>query len=207
MISATLMFVILTVVISVAAFSNHRLQQSLWLNPYEVAHKREYWRLLSHGFIHANGWHLAINIFVFYSFGLFCERYFAHLSLYSSLNYPLLHFVVLYLGGIIVASIPSVIKHRDNPYYRSVGASGGVAAIVFATILFQPLQIIYFYFIPVPGIIFGIFYLLYSQIMAKRGQGNINHEAHFTGAVFGLIYPILIKPELLEAFIRQLHIF
>ena len=202
MISATLMLVILTVVISVGAFSNQRWQQSLLLNPYEVTHKREYWRLLSHGFIHANGWHLAINMFVFYSFGLFCERYFAHLSLYSGLRYPLLHFMVLYLGGIIVASIPSVIKHRDNPYYRSVGASGGVAAIVFATILFQPLQKIYFYFI-----IFGIFYLIYSQIMAKRGQGNINHEAHFTGAVFGLIYPILVKPELLLAFIRQLDIF
>jgi len=144
-------------------------------------------------------------MFVLFSFGKAIEIYLGNLKSMGYIHNIRIQFLILYLGGIIISSIPSIIKHKNDSWYNSLGASGGVSSIVFASIFFDPLNIIYLYFIPIPGIIFGILYLVYSQYMGKKDTGNINHEAHFTGAVFGFIYPILIHPGLIKVFFNQLH--
>jgi membrane associated rhomboid family serine protease len=179
----------------------------LLLNPYQTYHKKEWWRLVSHGFVHADWTHLIVNMFVLYSFGRAGERYFGDLSSMGYINSPQLHYLLLYFGGMIVSSIPSLLRFKNDPNYNSVGASGAVSAVLFSCIFFSPLQNLYLFFIPMPGILFGILYLVYSQVMARRSSDNVNHEAHFTGAIFGLLYPILIEPSLASHFINQLNIF
>jgi membrane associated rhomboid family serine protease len=200
----TIALIILTSVISVYAFNNGSLFRRLLLNPYQVVHRREYWRLFTHGFIHADWIHLLVNMFVLFSFGIFTERTFAQLASYGYIGYPKVHYLLLYFGGIVVSSIPSVLKHRDHPWYNSVGASGAVSSVIFISIFFQPTNLIYFYFIPVPAILFGVIYLIYSQYMSRKSDQNINHDAHFYGAVFGFIYPLLIHPPLARIFLSQL---
>ncbi len=203
----TLTIILITAAVSVLCFQNTGLFTKLLLNPYRTFREKEWWRLISHGFVHADWTHLIVNMFVLYSFGRATEGYFSNLVDLGYIRSPMLHFFLLYFGGMLVASIPSMLRHRNDPNYNSVGASGAVSAVVFTSIFFSPLQNLYLYFIPMPGIVFGILYLVYSQVMARRASDNVNHEAHFTGAVFGLVYPILLEPGLAGYFIRQFDIF
>jgi membrane associated rhomboid family serine protease len=117
---------------------------------------------------------------------------------------PLLY-LLLYLSSIVLSSLSTVVRYRNQPDYAAVGASGAVSAVVFTYIFFAPLQKIYFYMVlPIPGILFGILYLLYSSYMSRRSRDNINHAAHFWGAVVGFIYPLLLEPRLLRVFIENL---
>ena len=192
----TILFIVITVLISITAFNNRELYLRFMFNAYQIYHRKQYFRLLSHGFIHADWTHLIFNMITLFFFGKYVEEY---------MNNALL-FITLYLGGIIIASLSSLFKHKDNYVYNSVGASGGVAAVLFASILFNPWLKIYFFFIPVgiPGVIFGIIYLLFSNYMSKKDIDNINHDAHFLGAVFGFTFPILIHVGYLYNFIDQL---
>ncbi|WP_262887967.1 rhomboid family intramembrane serine protease [Draconibacterium halophilum] len=116
--------------------------------------------------------------------------------------------MLLYFGGIFASNIWSLIKHKDNYYYNAVGASGAVSAVLFATIFFQPWEPLYlFAILPIPGILFAAGYLFYSYQMSKRQSDNVAHDAHFLGAVFGFVFPILLKPELFSRFIDQLFSF
>jgi membrane associated rhomboid family serine protease len=104
-----------------------------------------------------------------------------------------------------VSSIYTIIKHKDDSNYNAVGASGATSAVVFASLVFDPWHLIYFFgVIPVPGIVFGVLYLFYSYRMGKKGQDNIGHDAHFWGAIFGLLYPLIVKPQLISYFFNQL---
>ena len=192
----TIITILITILISIYSFQNKKLFNKLLLNPYRLIQNKEYYRIITHGFIHADWTHLLVNMFVLFSFGKAIEMYFEDLQ--NRGDFPIIHlqFVILYLGGIIVSSLPTIIKHRKDSWYNSLGASGGVSSIVFASIFFDPLNIIYLYFIPIPGIIFGILYLVYSQYMSKKNKDNVNHEAHLTGAIFGFIYPLIIHPGL-----------
>ena len=203
----TIFLIAITAVISIISFQNNRLFSIFLLNPVKFFQKKEYYRLLSHGFIHADWMHLIVNMFVLFSFGRAIEGYFNQLKELEYLRYPQIHYVILYFGGIIVSSIPSVIKHKNDSWYNSVGASGGVSAVVFTSIFFGPLNILYLYFIPIPGIVFGAIYLVYSQYMSKRNKDNINHDAHFVGSVFGFLYPLIINIGLIKVFLNQLNIF
>ncbi len=117
-------------------------------------------------------------------------------------------FLIYYLMGVAVASLPTYFKHKSNYAYNSLGASGAVSAILFSYIIFAPWNKIYLYgLIGIPGILAGIAYLIYSSYMDKRGGDNINHNAHFWGAVFGFIFPITIKPVVFVYFIEQLFSF
>ncbi len=195
----TLIIIIATAVISIWCFSNRRMFETLLLSPYRMIYQKEWWRIITHGFVHADYMHLAINMLVLYSFAVPMEHIFKEVT-----TVPVLHFLNLYFGGMIVASIPSIIKHKKNIEYRSVGASGAVAAVLFAFVFFQPWsKLLIMGIIPMPGILFAPLYLLYSMYMGKRGSDNINHDAHFYGAAFGFIYPILINPSWLQAFIQQ----
>jgi membrane associated rhomboid family serine protease len=117
-------------------------------------------------------------------------------------------FILLYFGGILASNIWSLIKHKNNYYYNAVGASGAVSAVLFAFIFFDPLEKIWlFAIVPIPGIIFAIGYLIYSYQMSKKDNDNVAHDAHFLGAVFGFIFPLLLKPDLFERFIDNLFSF
>ena len=202
----TIITILVTILVSIYGFQNKQFFDKLLLNPYRLIQKKEFYRVISHGFIHADWTHLLVNMFVLFSFGKAIELYLGNLKNLGYIHSIQFHFILLYLGGIIVSSLPSIIKHRNDSWYNSLGASGGVSSVVFASIFFNPLNIIYLYFIPIPGIVFGILYLVYSQYMSKRNKDNVNHEAHFTGAVFGFVYPLIIHPGLIKIFLSQLHL-
>lgn len=195
----TYAILIATVVVSIACFSNGSLFNKLSYSPYRMVHANEWYRIISHGFVHADWVHLFVNMFTFLSFGLYVENFF------SSMGFSGGSFILLYFGGMIAASLYDLWKYRDNRYYTSIGASGAVSAVLFTAIFLNPWDKIYlFAAIPIPGIVFGFIYLWYCQYMAKRGGDNINHNAHFYGAVYGFVFPILLEPGLLQVFIQQL---
>ena len=196
--SYTLILVIITVVISMSAFNNDQVYNKMILWPGKMDSPAEYYRLLSSGFIHADWVHLILNMIALFMFGREIERTFTLLGMSSML------FLVLYLAGIVVASLPSFIKHRNNAYYRSLGASGGVAAVLFSYIYFAPWDRILIWFIPVPAIIAAIAYLVYSAYMSRKGGDYINHDAHFYGAVFGFLFTLVFAPDHGRIFLQQL---
>ena len=197
----TIIITIITVITSLLALSNEDLRGKLIFNPYIIHKKHEWWRFFTSGFIHADFMHLAINMLVFYSFGNAVESYFA--EIYGAK--AVIYFIFLYLGGLLISSAPTYAKNKNNYIYNSLGASGAVAAILFAAILFNPWNKIYIWgVIGIPGIILGPLYLFYEYRSSRKGGDNINHDAHFWGAVFGLVFPILLKPSLGLDFISNL---
>lgn len=194
----------ITAVISYIAFQNRELSTKLQFNAAQIIHRKEYYRLVSHAFIHANWSHLGVNMLVLYFFGRNTVLYFG----YYFENKATAYFLLLYFGGILASNIWSLIKHKNNYYYNAVGASGAVSAVLFATIFFQPWEPLYlFAVLPIPGILFAAGYLFYSYQMSKRQSDNVAHDAHFLGAVFGFIFPILLKPDLFSRFIDNLFSF
>ena len=197
----SLIIVLLTIAVSVYAFYNRGVIDSLSLKPHLIFRKHHYHRILSHGLVHADWSHLLINMYVLYIFGGVCETYFAF---YFGPQANIL-FIVLYLLSLIISSIYSIFKHKENIYYSAVGASGAVMAVVFTSIFFDPWNKLWFFgVIPIPGILFGALYLAYSYYMGKKNADNIGHDAHLTGALFGFIYPIIIDFDLLSQFLTKL---
>lgn len=193
-----------TALISYLAFQNSGLMNKLQFNAAKIIHEKEYYRLVSHAFIHANWSHLIVNMFVLYFFGRNIEAYFG----YYFGNRTIAYFLLLYFGGILVSNLWSLIKHQNNYYYNAVGASGAVSAILFASIFFNPWEPLYlFAVIPIPGILFAVGYLFYSYQKSKKNTDNVAHDAHLLGAIFGFIFPILLKPDLFEQFIDKLFAF
>lgn len=196
------MFILgLTILASLLAFNNDDLQRKFILNPYLVHHRQQWWRMISSGMIHADFLHLFVNMFALYGFGMAVESY------YRAIFYDMgtLYFLVLYFGGIIIANAPTLAKHKENPHYNSLGASGAVSAIIFAAIIFQPWSKIYFFgIIGIPGILIGPLYLFFEYRMSQQGGTGINHDAHFWGAIFGVVFTLLLKPSLGLYFMDQL---
>jgi len=183
--SVTILLIAVTVIISFLAFSNEKMLNELLLWPARIHSPLQYYRLLTSGFVHADQMHLAFNMITLYFFG----------DILENPNYGIggAKLLLLYLSGIVVAGIPSFIKHRNQPGYRSLGASGGVAAIVFAMIYIFPWQNIYLFFsLPIPCILYAILYLVYTAYMARRGNGRVNHDAHFWGSVYGVLFMLII---------------
>ncbi|MFA5588453.1 MAG: rhomboid family intramembrane serine protease [Bacteroidales bacterium] len=200
----TYLIIGITVLISFLAFQNILLMERLQYNPARVIHRKQYYRLFSHAFVHVGWTHLIVNMFVLYFFGQNVENYFS----YFFGNRAKFFFVILYIGGILFSNTWSLIKYRNDYFYNAVGASGAVSAVLFTFIFINPWEMLYlFAIIPIPGIIFGAGYLLYSYYMVKRKTDNIAHDAHFLGAVFGILFPIALKPELLVRFIELLFKF
>ncbi len=200
----TLVIVIITSIISIIAFSRREIMSKFMFNPYQVYYRKEIFRLITHGFLHANWLHLIINMLVLYSFGSNVERWLAQLKTAGYIEYPLVIYGLLYFGGIIISTLITLFKHRDNYYYNSVGASGAVSAVIFTSIFFSPLEKLFFFaVIPIPGIVFAVLYLIYSSYMSRRGGDNINHDAHFAGAIYGFVFPLLIDVKLISHFISQ----
>jgi membrane associated rhomboid family serine protease len=197
----TIILIAITVAVSFAAFNNAKLMDMLQFNASKIWYKKEYHRLVTHAFIHANWEHLFVNMIVLFSFGQAIERDFK--DRFS--NNAILYFVLLYFGGILGSNIYALIKHRNNFFYNSVGASGAVSAVLFASIFFDPWNMIYFFgILPIPGIIFAALYLVYSYQMSMKQKDNVAHDAHFLGALYGFIFPILLNPALFGEFIDKL---
>lgn len=193
-----------TTLVSYLAFQNPEMKNKLQFNAAKVIHEKEYYRLVSHAFIHASWSHLMVNMFVLFFFGKNIEAYFG----YFFGNRATAYFLLLYFGGILASNIWSLIKHQNDYYYNAVGASGAVSAVLFAAIFFNPWEKLYlFAVIPIPGILFAVAYLFYSYQKNKKGNDNVAHDAHILGAVFGFIFPILLKPELFNQFVDKLFAF
>ena len=193
----TIILILITAAISIQAFYQYKIMDKLILNPYLVKNNNEWWRMLSSGFLHADWSHLLMNMFVLFAFGAEVESFY---TLFFGASGKVL-FVLLYVSSIVAANASSYYKNQNNSYYNSLGASGATSAIVFASILFNPLQKFYF---GIPGIFMGIIYLVYSNYAAKQNSDRINHEAHFYGAVYGLIFTLVLKPKIGLFFIDQL---
>jgi membrane associated rhomboid family serine protease len=193
-----------TALVSYMAFQNRELMEKLQFNAAKVIHEKEYYRLVSHAFVHANWSHLIVNMFVLYFFGRNIEAYFG----YYFGNRATAYFLLLYFGGILASNLWSLIKHKDNYYYNAVGASGAVSAVLFAAIFFNPWELLYlFAVLPIPGILFAVGYLFYSYQSSKKSNDNIAHDAHLLGAIFGFVFPVLLNPALFGQFIDKLFSF
>lgn len=195
----TLYIILITAIVSLTCFNNGTLYHKLILNPYQVKHRNEWYRMLTSGFMHADYIHLLVNMFVLYSFGRNVEAYYANIFGRSGD----IVYVVLYLSAIVAANASTQFKYQNSSYYNSLGASGAVSAILFTSILFDPLESILLYgIIKLPGIIWAIIYMAYSVYMGRKQADNINHEAHYYGAIYGVLFTIVLKPAVLVNFIR-----
>ena len=192
--SITLLIIIVTALVSIGAWQDRRVFLALLFEPFVIRARGEWHRFVTHAFIHADGYHLFVNMFVLYMFGANVERLYQGLTDGSGA----LAFSGLYLGGILFSSLVGYRRHIHDPGYRAVGASGAVAAVLLAHILMLPTQSIYLMFIPIPipSFVFGILYLAYERYMDKRGGDNVAHDAHFHGALFGVVYTAIVEPRL-----------
>jgi len=188
-----------TIVVSLICFNRRDLINKLSFNAYAITKRNEWFRIISHGFLHADMTHLFVNMFTFWSFGGYME------TLFANIGFSSWAFIGLYFGGMFFSSVYDLIKYRNNIYYQSIGASGAVSAILFSSIIFNPWgKILLFAIIPISGIIFGVLYLVYCQYMAKRSSDNINHNAHFYGAIYGFLFPAILQPSLIFVFFDHL---
>ncbi len=197
----TIIIIAITALISIAAFNKVELLYKYQFNAYQIVKRKQWYRIFTYAFLHANWDHLLVNMVVLFFFGRVLETYFNDYFGASAV----LYFILLYVGAIVFSTLYDLKKHREHYHYNAVGASGATSAVVFSAIFFAPLEKIYFlFFIPIPGIIFAIGYLYYSYYMSKKNLDNIGHSAHFYGAVFGFLFPILIKPQLFSLFLQQI---
>ena len=183
-------------------------KRKLMMNPYDVVHNKKWYRAFTHAFVHADFMHLGFNMFVLYMFAVQVAppslyQYSLEPSLvvkYGPKGY--LYFGCLYLGGILFSTIYSIYKNRDNPGYNSLGASGAVSAVVFGYIMMYPDAQMGLLFIPfyIPAYIFGPLIIVAEYFMAKRGGTGIAHDAHISGAIFGVIFMIVIDYNYLTNF-------
>ncbi|PRY15014.1 membrane associated rhomboid family serine protease [Pontibacter ummariensis] len=200
--SVTIILIIITVGISLYAWQNESLMHKWIFQPYAVQRDNSWYRFITSGFLHADFTHLLFNMFTFYFFGQAVEQTFIYV--FGPLTGILL-FLLIYLGGIIVSDIPTFLKHRNDPPYRALGASGGVSSVVFSSILFYPTQDICLYgLLCIPGFILGVLYIMYSYFSGKRMGDNINHDAHLYGAVYGFLLSIVLVPRALPLFFEQI---
>ncbi|TXB62695.1 rhomboid family intramembrane serine protease [Phaeodactylibacter luteus] len=203
-ISLTIILIGMTVLISYQAFNRPDMKYKLAFHPTSINEFGEWYRFLSSGFVHGDWQHLILNMYVFYLFGDILEDIFTQM-LFSPMIGRLV-FLGFYLSAIIVSDIPSFIKHRHNSAYSAVGASGATSALMTAYIMFNPWG--WFIFPPLPGIVFAIGYLWYSSYMSRRGNDLIAHDAHLWGAVYGIVFMVVLgltaRPELLDLFLNAL---
>jgi membrane associated rhomboid family serine protease len=199
-VSITYIIIGVTVLVSMLAFSKPNMLGELMMNPYKTKTQRQYYRFITSGFIHKDHMHLLMNMFSFYFFGPTIETVFG--IIFGNLGN--VYFIALYILAIDVSDLPSYHKNKNNPSYNSLWASGGVAAVIFASIVFQPLQNICILVLCLPGFILGTAYLIYSYYQGRKANDNINHDAHLYGALFGFIFCVIMYPPAIGHFFEQI---
>jgi membrane associated rhomboid family serine protease len=192
----TFLLIAVTALVSWQAFEKPKLLERLILWPPAIERKKQFDRLLTHGFVHADWQHLLFNMITLFFFGRAVEPLFAQIL-------GPLGFVLFYLSAVVVAILPTYLRHRHDPSYRSLGASGAVSAVLFASILLQPWMLI-FIPIPIPAVLYGIGYVAYSFWMDRNGGDNINHSAHLSGAIYGVLFMLLMEPRVGGHFVQAL---
>ncbi len=182
-----------TIVTSIYAFNDPQVYGKFMMHPYTVSKGKKLYTFITSGLIHADWGHLFFNMFTFFFFAFKLETMIGHWQ-----------FGLLYILSLILSDIPTVIKHKDHFWYNSLGASGAISAVLFSYILFEPLSIIGVMFIPMPAIVFAVLYLVYSWYMSKNAKDNIGHDAHFFGALTGLIFTVIFVPGIIPYFLEKL---
>jgi len=198
----TYVIILITSIVSIYCFNKAELNNKLMFSPYRYINDKKRWIILSHGFIHADFFHLFFNMYVLYVFAPSVESYF---NITSKIGY--IYFMSLYTLGILFSTIPSLLKHHDNPNYFSLGSSGAVSSVVFAYILIFPLRELGLVLIPgiwLPGFIFGSLYLISEHYLSKKQYSNIAHDAHLSGSVFGIIFIIFYDFNNVQKFIQKI---
>ncbi|MBX2887343.1 MAG: rhomboid family intramembrane serine protease [Ferruginibacter sp.] len=200
----TILLIAATTVYSLMGFSNAALVNKTILWPYYMVREKQYYRSITSGFLHADFMHLFFNMFTLYFFGRNVEIIFSIYGLGGQISYA-----ILYFSALVVADIPSIVKHKDDVHYRALGASGAVCAVVFAAIVFDPWSAIYLYgAIKISAMIYAILFVAYCVYMGRKGVDNINHDAHLWGSFYGLLFAIMLiaikEPRLFEPIIEQL---
>lgn len=193
----TYALIAITCVVSWIAFNNRKLADRLILWPPAIDKHKQYDRLVTYGFIHADFMHLLFNMLTLFFFGPQIESLMGDVGVWV---YPL-----FYVSALVVSILPTYLKNQHNPNYLSLGASGAVSAILFAYILIRPWSIIGVFFIPMPAILFAVLYVGYSIWMDRRGGDRINHSAHLAGAAYGVLFMLVMEPRVLGHFLRQLQ--
>jgi membrane associated rhomboid family serine protease len=178
----------LNVVVFLLVQQNPHLMQKGMLIPYRMVRQGSWYELLSSGFLHGGWTHLLFNMITLLFFGPVLERSIGEV-----------HFFMLYSSGLLFSSLPSLYKHKNNPNYATIGASGAVESVLFAFIVLFPFTPLYLMFIPIgiPAVVFGVMFVIYS-IWAGRREGQINHEAHLAGAFWGLLYMLFFVPNTID---------
>ena len=190
---ATLVFLAANIILSLIAFNNHAFARAGVMNTYAVLKQKEYHRVLVAGFLHGNPMHLFLNMLTLFFFGPSIEGIIGHQS-----------FFLVYLGALLGGNLLALWRHRDEPGYSVLGASGAVSGIIFSFCLFAPFSLIFVYFIPVPAILFAVIYTGYSLYAMNARDNHISHEAHIGGAVVGLALTLFLFPSALGHFIGQI---
>jgi membrane associated rhomboid family serine protease len=175
-----------------AMYANQGLFHRWVLNPYTLYHDKKYSQVITSGLLHADMMHLLFNMVTFYFFAFQLE------SIIGTVQ-----FVIIYFGSMILSDISTIIKHKDNPNYNSVGASGAIAGVLFSFILFSPMSKIMIFPIPIPipAFIFGILYLVWCWYAARKAEDMINHDAHFWGALAGVVITLILNPQIVTYFL------
>ena len=186
-----------TVLVSWQAFNNRALLERLILWPPAIKRHRQYDRLLTHGFIHADTTHLLFNMITLFFFGRAIEPAFVE-------RIGMVGYAAFYLSAIVIAIMPTYLRHANDSHYRSLGASGAVSAVLFSFVLFAPWSLIFVFFIPVPAIVYAVLYIGYSIWMDRRGTDNVNHSAHLWGAVYGMLFTVMMEPRVATTFVARL---
>ena len=186
----TITIILLTALISYQAFRDHALADKLIFQPAAVR-DGEWYRMLTYGLLHADMMHLLFNMFTFYLFGSYIESVF---KIQFGAKIGSLFFFLLYVGGLFISILPTYIKQKDNYYYKGLGASGAVSAVVFAYILINPMNFMGILFVPImlPAFLFGFIFIFISMYLDKKEVGGINHSAHITGGIFGIIFMVVV---------------
>lgn len=183
------------VIVSLAGWLSQPLYRALILNPYRVRRSGEVYRLATAGWLHKDLTHLAFNMLTLYFFAEQTVR-----ALGAT------RFLVLYLSAVVVAFVPTTLRHLRNPAYNSLGASGAVAAVMFSAILLYPKLRLQLMFLPIPvsGPVFALAYLAYSVWRSHAAGDGVNHGAHLSGAVYGSLLTYLFEPARVERTMRSL---
>ena len=192
---AALTILVVTIIVSVIGLASPKVIERSLLRPYLVARGSGYAGLLTSGFVHANVGHLVFNLITFYSFGFPLER-----AIGST------RFVALYFSALLISGIGTCYKHRDDPAYASLGASGAILGVLFASIVYFPRQSLYILPLPVPipAPLFAVGYLAFSWYSSRTKRGNINHDAHIFGALTGLAFVLVTDPTTFTEVVRSL---
>jgi len=191
---ASIIFVF-TLITSIYAFNDPQIYGKFMLHPYSVSKGKKLYTFITSGLIHADWMHLFFNMFTFYAFAFNLERTIGHWQ-----------FGVLYFVSLVLSDVPTMLKHKNDFWYNSLGASGAISGVLFSYILFYPLSQLRIFPLPINiyAIIFGVLYLVYCWYASKSARDHINHDAHFFGAITGIIVTIILVPGIIPNFISAL---